>query len=181
MTHRAITMEHPAVPLDSFRPSNNYPIAAQRKSARHNQGMRNAKLHGIPARKEDDQNWIESRPTAVSHLLGSLVALMFCCKNDSFVADCMHRFWPCRCHQVVGWLDLAQKYQERNRNRTWMNLISDLIKKHKKNVESVCSHRQGTWQGQTLWLPEGQDLELQLWKGSKPYCRISEKAVFTTS
>lgn len=101
MTHRAITMEHPAVPLDSFRPSNNYPIAAQRKSARHNQGMRNAKLHGIPARK-DDQNWIESRPTAVSHLLGSLVALMFRCKNDSFVADCMHRIWPCRCHQVVG-------------------------------------------------------------------------------
>lgn len=130
MTHRAITMEHPAVPLDSFRPSNNYPIAAQRKSARHNQGMRNAKLHGIPARKEDDQNWIESRPTAVSHLLGSLVALMFRCKNDSFVADCIHRFWPCRCHQVVGWLDLAQKYQERN--RTWMNLISDLINKKSK-------------------------------------------------
>lgn len=68
----------------------------------------------------------------VSHLLGSLVALMFRCKNDSFVADCMHRFWPCRCHQAVGWLDLAQKYQERNRNRTWMNLISDLIKKCRK-------------------------------------------------
>lgn len=93
-------MEHPAVPLDSFRPSNNYPIAAQRKSARHNQGMRNAKLHAIPARKEDDQNWTESRPTAISHL-GSLVALMFRCKitalwqiacTDSGLVDAIK--WP---------------------------------------------------------------------------------------